>query len=365
MARTKKRARRRLSIRGMLVLVLILLFIAAGTLFITGNSPETTISGLTRVEFTTNDVYASTGTAMLTITGNTLNYRGFKSSSDDWSLSLVSDGFRLACSQNIIAIYSDSAMQALSMQGTPLFPGQEYAGTVMGARCAKKTIAVLKKENSGEYTLYLYSATGDKLDTIRLPAYPMDFGFYGDEQLYVYTLSAAGTTPVATVTTYNPGVSTTGVIILENQLVDGVFFTPQYTYIAGTDTLRTFDSTGKSYANTLIYGYKVLDCKADETSVYFLLVPRTQSSEGTTAKLMTLNGKQSSIYFRLPPDWLGTWFYGDVILTVTKSAVVKYSMDGSVRSSFSLAGEFDFAKLLDNARMLLGSRTTAYIANIG
>lgn len=367
--KTRVNRRRQLTIRGLIFMaILVALFALAAALgwIKLGRSSNELKPSVLSVK----SPYCFTGSGFVYMNNSTLLYNDFKSK-ESWSVALATSDIQLAASPAITVVYSTVAMQAISTQtGVSLFPNVEFTGTVVAVRCSNSYIAVLKKDTRNIHTLYLYDAKGTKLDSFTLGANAvLDFGFYGStERFWTLALNTSGVSPISTITTFNTGQSNTGIMPIEGQIVDKLYFNEDTAiYAVGTNNLMSFDNVGKETARRLIYGWKVLDYEQVALKPVFLLTPRKQtdaSPESNIAKIISLPEGNTDAYINLPTGSLGAYLCGGKVVAVTPNELFYYSLKGDLTDRISLKSTVDFAQKLNSSRLLLALGEKSYILEI-
>jgi hypothetical protein len=212
---------------------------------------------------------------------------------------------------------------------------------------------------------------GSKLDSFTLGTNAaLDFGFYGStDRFWTLALNTSGVSPISTITTFNTGQSNTGIMPIEGQIVDKLYFNgDDAIYAVGTNYLMSFDNVGKETARRLIYGWKVLDYEQIASKPVFLLTPRKQteaSPESNIAKIISLPEGNTDAFINLPTGSLGTFICGGQVIAVTPNELYFYSLKGELTDRIPLKTTVDLAQKLNASRILLAQGAKSYYIEIG
>lgn len=365
-APTTRRKGRRLRLRGLIV-ILLLLAMVGGIILISTRRTVASPDAAQALPFTADAQYVYTSSGILYTKDNHLSRYDPKNPKNNWELQLSGSDYRIAASDKMIAVYTDTVIQAVDHTGALLFPGIEFTGRIESVRCGNTYIAVLKYDPSGSYYLYLYDVAGNRLDSFAFD-YPLDFGFYAQED-YIWTLSldTSGSVPVSTITTYDTGRASTGRILIEEQLVESVLFDSGNVYAIGTDQLITFSSTGgKELSRKLIYGYRAVDHSMSGSAPVFLLLPRKADAAKTQlATVCTLDSSAKEVDLRLPASCLSAFLCDAGVVAVTSTEIsLLSSSNGSLLKTYPLTVPVDGAEKLNGNLLLLRRGNQLYLQSI-
>ena len=334
LSRSKKR---RLSVRGLAVLLLLFAVLLAAVIFGLTRIKGSPKDRLIELPFAAGAEYGFTDKGIMTINGEKLLYCA-PDGEVEWELPLTISGCRLATGANYAVLYTQNVVQAISESGTVLFPSLEFSGRVLSVRCGAKVIAVLKEEDDASRFIYLYDLAGTRLDRLELKSNTLlNYGF-DDSRGFLWTLmvNTEASLPVCTVSTYNVAThSDTGAMTKEGQLIERVYFSDSRTYACGTNHLIVYGSTGKEESSALIYGWKVLDFLPGKPPMALLALRQESNAVSVAAKVLSVDSG-TEYKFRLPANTLGAYFYSGKVLVVLPAKLVYYSLKGEYLSETAL-----------------------------
>lgn len=294
-------ARRRLrsvnkafTIKRLLLITLALGLIAAGVFGVKAYlSSRSSFGTQTALPFYSEAVYACSNGVFYYVEGGKLHCYDPKNPDGATEMDLGTSDVSIAAGGGTAALYSGTSVQII---GASDFI--DVGGQVLSLRCAANHIAVLRLDPSGAAAVLVYDKTGTLVDVIeQKDDILLDCGFYssdGGDLMWTLSLSSSAATPLTTLTTYsylkqsNESVATmSGVITVQNQLVDRVVFTKNSIFISGTEQLMRCDAgiSGESW-RLLTYGYKMTDSSTSAARPVFLFVPRGE--EGETMNMVKL-----------------------------------------------------------------------------
>lgn len=321
-----------------------------------------------QLPFTADTNYIYTGKGFLYMYGDRLYYEDLADTKKNASYQVSTKDIRLAASSTLSVLYNTTAVQIIGA-GEPII----ISGTVLDVACGTDHVAVLREDADEAISLLIYDKTGTQTDQMDFaPGALMDFGFAqtGDETMWTLELSVTGSLPVSTLTTYNLATNhTTGVMSVQNQLVDGVIFTNNSIFLSCTTSLIRFNRTGITEAyRLLIYGWELCDFSTAEGGPVVLLRKRGDTNSEGTVKLYTLpeGGVASATVkdLQLPAGTTQAFLAGGKLYACTKEEVHVYSSTGKHVSTTKLPRATDSAAKLSDSSMLLRSGNGLYVAAI-
>jgi len=332
------RGKRRLSVRGLVLLLLLFAVLCAAVVFGITRIKGSPADKLTELPFASGAEYGFTDKGIMTIEGDKLVYYTLSGESE-WELPLTISGCSLAAGADYAVLYTETVIQAIDSEGSALFPSLEFSGKVISVRCGATDIAVLKEEDDSTRYIYIYDLTGARLDKLELKTNTLiNYGFDDDRGcLWTLMVNTEASVPVCTVSTYNVSThSDTGAMTKEGQLFERVYFSDSKTYACGTNNLIVYGSTGKEESSTLIYGWKVLDFLSGQSPMALLCVRQDTATASAAAKVLTID-TGAEYGFRLPANTLGTYFYSGKVLVVLPAKLMYYSQKGEYLSETALS----------------------------
>ncbi|HWR22018.1 MAG TPA: hypothetical protein VN366_00960 [Feifaniaceae bacterium] len=345
------------------ILLLILAGVVAGILLL--NHSMSTQAALTQLPFAPQDKAIFTGQGFLYVKDGTLYYKDLNNESSDYHAPVASD-LKLAASATIHAVYNSKALKIVDTT----YP-VEFTGTLLYVTCGSTTVAALRADETGAETIQVFDRTGAQKDQLTFPGqFIVDYGFYtaGNEYLYVLTTSLDSGTPLSTITIYDmTRAATSGVMQIQNQLIEHIYFTSSGIYAVGTNQLIRYSLEGnrESYRE-MLYGWEVMDYEA-AGSPLFLLRPRSADKPGTV-KLLTVKdadvaGTTQRLY-QLPAGTVDAFIMGGKLVAVTNDGYTVYGADGKLVNTRHVAAEIVSAEKIDSGTLLLHSASACYTVKV-
>ncbi len=346
------------------ILLLILAGVVAGILLL-GNSMSAQAS-LTQLPFSPQDNAIFTGQGFLYIKDGTLYYTDLSNEHNDYHAPVTATDVKLAASKEIHALYNSAALKIVNAT----YP-VEFTGTLLYVTCGSTTVAALKTDNTGAETIQVFDKTGTQKDQLTFPGqFIVDYGFYtaGNEYLYVLTMSLDSGTPLSTITIYDmTRAATSGVMQVQNQLIEHIYFTSSGIYAVGTNQLIRYSLEGnrESYRE-MLYGWEVMDFESSGNPL-FLLRPRSTDKPGTV-KLLTVKDADvagtTQRLFQLPAGTVDAFVMGGRVVAVTTSGYTVYSADGKLLNTRHVSAEVVTAEKIDSGTLLLNTASACYTVKV-
>jgi hypothetical protein len=318
------------------------------------------------MQFTNADKHCFTGAGFLYVQNGTLYYDDLYNEKNDYYAPVTGEGVMLCGSPTLHALYNAAALKIVGAS----YP-VEFTGQLLYVDCGSEYVAALRSDASGVETVQVFDKTGAQKDQIESGGqFIEDFGFYsaGSEYLYVLTLSLDSGTPLSTIAVYDmTHAATSGVMQVQNQLIEDIYFTANGIYAVGTNQIIRYSLTGnrESYRET-VYGWDVMDFE-NASSPMFLLRPRSSEKPGTV-KLMTLKDADvagtTQRLLQLPAGTIDAFVMGGKLVAVTENGYIVYGSDGKVVSERSVAISVEKAEKLDSTTLLLHTGDQLYTVKI-
>lgn len=321
-----------------------------------------------QLPFTADTNYTFTGKGFLYMYGDRLYYEDLTDTKKNASYQVSSEGIRLAASPTLSVLYHASAVQIIGV-AEPL----PIAGQVLDVACGTDHVAILRQDSGGAASLLIFDKSGAQTDQMDFePGALVDFGFAqtGDETMWTLELSVLGSLPVSTLTTYNLATNhTTGVMSVQDQLVDGVVFTQNSIFLSCTTSLIRFNRTGITEAyRLLVYGWELYDISTAGGSPVMLYRERGAAGGEGTVKLYTLpEGGVASAMVRdvqLPAGATAAFLAGGKLYACTAKEMYTYSNTGKLLATQELPRATDSVTKLSDGYILLKSGNGLYAAPI-
>lgn len=318
--------------------------------------------------FGADDPYAYTGSGFYYIKEGSLCFHDPARPEDDTSLALNGENITLVSSDSTTALFSGAALHIIGAEEMI-----DAGGEILAAAPGKNHTAILRRDSAGSAAILVYDAAGTLTDTISEQGDNMlldcGFGtFEGSDMLYVLTLSSSGSIPVSTITTYTygeNGAAMSGVITLQNELVESVYFTDSSIFVAGTSNLQRYDKefTAKAYS-LLTYGDAPLDLTTGGSDPLFLYADRNDLAALSetapvppTVRLVSVKEADAPAAVDrsvpLPEGTHSAFVIGGKLMAFTPDTVYTYSASGSLSETAELEIPCDEARKLSDDLVLL------------
>ncbi len=361
------KSKRRVILRLSLVFGLCALVVAgivAAVLLLGKNSGSE--APLKQMSFTRANERFFTGAGFLYIQDGTLYYDDLYNDKNDYYAPVSGEGVTLCGSPTLHALYNSAALKIVGAS----YP-VEFTGRLLYVDCGSAYVAALRADASGAETVQVFDKTGAQKDQIDSGGqFIEDFGFYnaGNEYLYVLTLTLDSGTPVSTIAVYDmTHAATSGVMQVQNQLIEDIYFTQSGIFAVGTNQIIRYSLSGnrESYRET-VYGWRVMDFES-ASSPTFLLGPRGVEKPGTV-KLVTLKDADvagtTQRLLQLPAGTIDAFVMNGKLVAVTSGGYIVMGVDGKRISERNVEINIEEAEKLDASTLLLRSGEAYYTVKI-
>ena len=186
--------------------------------------------------------------------------------------------------------------------------------------------------------------------------------------LWIETLNVNTGTPTTTISTYDfVQQEITGLIHVQNQLVDQIYITPDSMFVVATNQIIRYTHEGnKEIYRTTIYGYKAVDFSNASGTPTFLLT--TRGGDFHTVKIMTLQeGSEASpveTTLQLPTEGVAAFIMGSRLEVVSRVNLYTFTLKGKLSATAAFEQAVDEAVKLTDTKLLLSSNGMYYIGNV-
>ncbi len=361
-----KRMRRRTSI---LIVIIIVVAAVAGVLLYLDNFTDFSFSKplLKETETRLPDTAVASSGGILYMRDGTL-YALDKSGSSLWELRQDLADPKVACSEQIICLYAQKSLQALSFDKQPLF-STSLDSDILGVRCANAAVAALTSaaDEAGtvQYYIYLYNDKGEAAaQRIELAAKPvLDFGFNaGGDLFWVLSLDSSGVVPVSYITTYKTDGSITGSIEIDTQVIEKVYVTSDSIFASGTNNLLSYSYVGAKQGDALIYGWKPAGASVDAGSLKAAYVSRASLATIESARIYASDLSYQTVH--LPRDVFSLALSQTKLFAYTPNEIYSYTPEGKLDKSVKLDQTITAVKQLSSDIALVWDQDKSYIMHL-
>ena len=350
-----------------LVFSLVIMFLvggAVGVYTLIFNKTQSTVS-MAETPIATSSTYWNTGDGILYQTDGQIHFYHLTDQKKNYTYGTAASDIRMAGSSKMTAVYNDFSMQIIGRK-QPV----EFSGTVLALECGMSHVAVLQKDAEGADAVIVLTEDGKEIDQKRADAdqYIVDFGFYTttSEMLWIETLSINAGTPTTTITTYDVEKKTTsGVMQIQSQLVDRLYFTKDSIFVVGTNQIIRYTHDNKEIYRTTVYGYRVIDYTLADTPT-FLMTPR--GGDMHSVKMLTLaedtEPDLTETYLQLPTEGVAAYMMNGTLVVVSREKVYTYTLKGKLSKEASFEQPVDDAAKLTERVLMLSSNGIYYLTTM-
>ena len=313
----------------------------------------------------TTSTYISTGDGLLYQTDGQIHFYHLTDSKKNYTYGTGASNVRMSGSEDMTVGFNESQLQVVGEQ-TPL----TFTGIVEEVECGTKHLAVLRQAEDGTESVHVITRGGEQIEDLPFDDQCIiDFGFYttSSEMLWIETLNVSTGTPMTTISTYDLGKQeVTGMIHVQNQLVDDIYITPNSMFVVCTNQIIRYIHEGnKEIYRTTIYGYEVLDFSFASGTPTFLLT--TRGGDFHTVRLLTLEEEDApsavETTLQLPTEGVSAYIMGSRLCVASREQLFTYTIKGKLSATATFEQPVDAAIKLTDNKLLLSSNGMYYIAN--
>lgn len=319
------------------------------------------VSSRRSLPFTSQVPYAYTGSGLLYIEANKLNYQSLIDDDDNFSVPMNTASAKPFGSDGIKGVYNSRAFQVLNTEFDV-----EVAGELVRACCGNKYIAVFVRAEDGTCSLRAYDTTGTMIYRVDYDRTTLlDFGFdsLNGSLLWTAELSTGSGTPSTTLTTFDLSrLSTTGIMSIQGQTAEKVWFSGRSIFVSCTDNLIRFDlSVCREKYRLLTYGCDVSDASMTSSGAVFLL---REKGAGNAVRLLHAEegdvAEAASRVHLLPEDTVACFVMNGRLVIITGSELLVRDFSGELVDSLELSPGVTGAVKLSENRVVIenGSELT-------
>jgi hypothetical protein len=315
----------------------------------------------------TTSTYISTGDGLLYQTDGQIHFYHLTDSKKNYTYGMGASNVRMSGSEDMTVVFNESQLQVVGEQ-TPL----TFTGTVEEVECGTNYLAVLRQAEDGSESLLVITKSGEQIADLPYPDQCIvDFGFYKteNEMLWIEVLNVSTGTPMTTIATYDLVKNeVTGMIHVQNQLVNDVFITPNSMFVVCTNQIIRYIHAGnKEIYRTTIYGYEALDFSYASGTPTFLLT--TRGGDFHTVRILTLAEEDApapvETTLQLPAEGVSAFIMGSRLIVASREQMFTYSIKGKLTATATFEQPIDTAIKLTDTKLLLSSNGMYYLANAG
>ena len=328
------------------------------------NKQEATVS-MDITPISTTSTYINTGDGLLYQTDGQIHFYHLTDEKKNYTYGTGASDIRMSGSESMTVVFNTSQLQVVG-EKTPL----TFTGIVEEVECGTKHLAVLRQAEDGTESVHVITRGGEQIEDLPFDDQCIiDFGFYttSSEMLWIETLNVSTGTPMTTISTYDLGKQeVTGMIHVQNQLVDDIYITPNSMFVVCTNQIIRYIHEGnKEIYRTTIYGYEVLDFSFASGTPTFLLT--TRGGDFHTVRLLTLEEEDApsavETTLQLPTEGVSAYIMGSRLCVASREQLFTYTIKGKLSATATYQQPIDEAIKLTDNKLLLSSNGMYYIAN--
>lgn len=328
------------------------------------NKQEATVS-MDITPISTTSTYISTGDGLLYQTDGQIHFYHLTDSKKNYTYGMGASNIRMSGSESMTVVFNESQLQVVG-EKTPL----TFTGVVEEVECGTKHLAVLRKAEDGTESVIVVTKSGEQIaDLPFADQCIVDFGFYTttNEMLWIETLNVSTGMPMTTISTYDLNKQeVTGLIHVQNQLVNDIYITPSSMFVVCTNQIIRYIHEGnKEIYRTMIYGYEVLDFSYASGTPTFLLT--TRGGDFHTVRILTLAEEDApspvETTLQLPAEGVSAFIMGSRLSVASREQLFTYTIKGKLSATATFQQPIDTAIKLTDAKLLLSSNGMYYLAN--
>lgn len=328
------------------------------------NKQEATVS-MDITPVATTSTYISTGDGLLYQTDGQIHFYHLTDSKKNYTYGMGASNVRMSGSEAMTVVFNESSLQVVG-EKTPL----TFTGIVEEVECGTGHLAVLRQAEDGSESVLVITKSGEQVaDLPFADQCIIDFGFYTTEteMLWIETLNVATVTPMTTISTYDLSKNElTGMIHVQNQLVNEIYITPNSMFVVCTNQIIRYIHAGnKEIYRTTIYGYEVLDFSFASGTPTFLLT--TRGGDFHTVRILTLAEEDApapvETTLQLPAEGVSAFIMGSRLSVASREQLFTYTIKGKLSATATFEQPIDTAIKLTDAKLLLSSNGMYYLAN--
>ena len=373
-SKTKKRKKKRRSRTLWFSLAVMVVLGAAVLIYQFIFQKQESIMSMTPTPISTASTYHNTGDGLLYQTDGQIHFYHLTDEKKNYTYGMGASDIRMSGSESMTIVFNEASLQVVGKKEPRAFTGR-----LREVECGTDYIAILLTNESGVDEVRVLTPDGEQINGRTFAdQYIVDFGLYkvgGPETLWIETLNANASMPTTTISIFDTSKTDsegkrgdiTGVINVQDQLIDEVYITQSSLFAAGTNQIIRYTHDGnKEVYRTTVYGYHVSDFSSASGSPTFLLVPR--GSDFHSVRMLTLSEGSApepvDTLLQLPAEGIAAYIMGNRLVVASREKVFTYSLKGKLQSEATFEQPVDAAVKLTDNTLMLSSNGTYYLATV-
>ncbi|MEA4913970.1 MAG: hypothetical protein VB061_05330 [Christensenella sp.] len=331
--------------------------------FVFNKQAETVSMNITPIS--TTSTYINTGDGLLYQTDGKIHFYHLTDSKKSYTYGTGASNIRMSGSESMTVVFNEAQLQVVG-EKTPL----TFTGSVEEVECGTGHLAVMQEAEDGTESVLIITRSGEQIDDLKFADQCIiDFGFYKteNEMLWIETLNVSTGTPMTTISTYDLNKKeVTGLIHVQNQLVNDIYITPNSMFVVCTNQIIRYTHAGnKEIYRTMIYGYEALDFSFASGTPTFLLT--TRGGDFHAVRILTLAEDAApapvETTLQLPTEGVSAFIMGSKLAVASREQLFTYTIKGKLSSTATFEQPIDAAIKLTDSKLLLSSNGMYYLAN--
>lgn len=331
--------------------------------FIFNKQEETVSMDITPIA--TASTYINTGDGILYQTDGQIHFYNLTDSKKNYTYGMGASNIRMSGSETMTVVFNTAQLQVVG-EKTPL----TFTGEIQEVECGTDHLAVLRKAEDSQESVLVLNRDGEQLKELPFPDQSIiDFGFYttANEMLWIETLNVSTGSPMITISTFDlKKQEVTGLIHVQNQLVNDVYITSKSMFVVCTNQIIRYIHEGnKEIYRTTIYGYEPVDFSNASGTPTFLLTPR--GGDFHTVRILTLAEDSApepvETTLQLPTEGVSTFIMGSRLVVASREQLFTYTLKGKLSATATFEQPIDSAVKLTDSKLLLSSNGMYYLSN--
>lgn len=329
-------------------------------------SKREAVVSMSPTPISTASTYINTGDGLLYQTDGQIHFYHLSDTKKNYTYGMGASDIRMSGSASMTVVFNEYSLQVVG-KAQPI----TFTGRLKEVECGSGYLAALRTHEDGTDSVTVITPGGEQIDQMTFPdQYIVDFGFYktATEMLWIETLNIDAGTPTTTITTYDLAKkTTTGVMHIQNQLVDELYLTADSIFVVGTNQIIRYTHSGnKEVYRFTIYGYQVVDFSSAGDAPTFLLTPR--GGDFHSVKILTLGEDAApdevETYLQLPAEGVAASMMRNQLVVASREKVFIYSLKGKLSSEATFEQPIDAAVKLTDTVLLLSANGIYCLATI-
>ena len=364
---SSRRRRRKRRPRTLLFSLLILVVLGGGILIYQAIfTKQAATAEMSATPISTDAMYLNTGDGLLYVTDGQIHFFHLTDEKQNYNYNMDATDIRMSGSESMTVVYNTASLQVVGKEKPVAFEGE-----LLDVACGKGFLAALYRSADGVEKVKIITPDGAERKTYAFDEqYIVNYGFYtvSNEMLWIETMSVNTGTPATMIYTYDLAKETqTGMMTIQNQLVDDLYITKNSVFVAATNQIFRFTHDGNKEAyRTTVYGYEVVDFSSASDNPTFLLTPR--GGDFHSVKILTLAEDSAAnaveTYLQLPTEGVDAFIMGNMLVVASREKLLTYSLKGKLSSEATFEQPIDAAVKLTNSILMVSSNGTYYLVKV-